>query len=121
MNDKPSSDNWQLQEGEQPDERWTLRESEQRLADQWTLQDTPEGLDQEWQPVEYVKTSRPAMAWVLPTVVTIALLAVIAYTASQVLPNWLSRGQEPQVVIPPESTQAPEAEDAEASPVVDTP
>lgn len=120
MNDKPSSDNWRLQEGEQPDERWTLRESEQRLADQWTLQNTPEDLGQEWQPVEYVKTPRPAMAWVLPTVVTIALLAVIAYTASQVLPDWLNRGQEPQVVIPPESTQAPEAED-EVSPAVETP
>ncbi len=120
MKDQTSSDNWRLQEGEQPDERWTLQESEQRLADQWSLQSTPEAMDQEWQPVEYVKPRRPAMAWVLPTIVTIALLAVIGYTAYSIFPDRFMPAEERQAEVP--AVVTPEAEaGVEESPPAETP
>lgn len=104
MKDQSSGDNWRLQEGERADDRWILQESEQRLADQWSLQNTPEELGQEWQPVEYVKARRPAMTWVLPTIITIALLAVIGYTVFTFLPGLFTEVQQPPAVVSPEKT-----------------
>jgi SH3-like domain-containing protein len=94
MKDQGSTDNWQLQEGKRDDDRWILRESEQNVSDQWSLQNAPEDEGLEWQPVEYVKPRRPAFAWILPTVIAVALLAVLGYTVYQLLPVLL-RGQEP--------------------------
>lgn len=115
MKDQSSSDNWRLQEGEQPDDRWKLQESEQRLADQWSLQNTPEDFGQEWQPVEYVKPRRPVVAWVLPTIITIALLAVIGYTAMTMLPDRLGTNEEPTGVAPSVTTPVSEEPTSEAA------
>ena len=39
MNDQRSSENWELEEGGEADDRWMLEESEQKLTDQWQLAD----------------------------------------------------------------------------------
>jgi SH3-like domain-containing protein len=104
MKEQIPNENWQLQEGAPPDQRWILQESEQPVSDQWSLQSAPLDEGREWQPVEYVKPARSPIAWLLPTVITIALLAVLGYTAYALLP-W-SRGEEdPVAVVPPETQE----------------
>ena len=100
MTDQDSTENWQLQEGDKSDDRWVLRESEQRLSDQWDLQ-TPQTPVQEWQPVEYVKQPRSGLTWILPSVVVIALLAVLAYTAWTVIPGLVMGGTATPVTDQP--------------------
>jgi len=85
MKDQNVDDNWQLREEGTPDEKWVLRESEQILDDQWELQSTPAEDITGWQPVEYVKPHRP-VAWLLPTVITAALVVVIGYAGYRILP-----------------------------------
>ncbi|HXF64125.1 MAG TPA: SH3 domain-containing protein [Caldilineaceae bacterium] len=100
MKEQSPNDNWRLQEGVPPDERWILQESEQRVTDQWSLQTTPEYEGREWQPVEYVKPRRSPLAWLLPTIISIALLAVVGYTAYRILPIDTDSG-EPVAATPP--------------------
>lgn len=80
MNDQDSTENWRLEEGGEVDNRWVLEESEQKLSEQWDLQDEPPERVGEWQPVEYEKPPRRGASWILPTIVTVALLGVLGYS-----------------------------------------
>lgn len=111
MKEQSPNDNWRLEEDDFADEKWILEESEQRVTDQWELHSsqTPDEVTS-WQPVEYVKPARPAGAWILPTVITLALLIVIGYTASRVLPPLLdSEEASPtlEVMVPPADEETP--------------
>lgn len=87
MKDQDSTENWRLEEGGEVDDRWVLEPSEQKLTEQWDLQDEPPERVGEWQPVDYQKPSRRGASWILPTVVTVALLAVLGYSAVTLLPR----------------------------------
>ena len=89
MRDQISKDNWRLQEDSTPDDKWLLRESEQRVTERWELQDAPLPEVESWQPVEYVKPRPKIGAWILPTIITLALLLVLGYTGIRVLPPLL--------------------------------
>jgi uncharacterized protein YgiM (DUF1202 family) len=87
-NDPRANDNWRLEEGGRDDDKWLLRESEQTLTDQWSLQETdPVDPISSWQPVEYVKEPRRSTAWVLPTIITLALLVTLGYAVYRILPE----------------------------------
>ena len=94
MADPRSTENWQLEEGGQEDDKWLLQESEQQVSDQWTLQSTPLEPINSWQPVEYVKPPRPAGAWILPTIITVALLVTLGYAGYRVIPALLGTETE---------------------------
>src|SRR5215213_3287986 len=94
MPDQRTSENWRLEEGGKEDDKWLLQESEQQLSDQWQLQEPPMEPINSWQPVEYVKSSRPAGTWILPTIITVALLVTLGYAGYRVLPTILN-GEEP--------------------------
>lgn len=114
MKDDDSSRGWELEDNDEAEDRWVLEDSEQQLGDEWDLEGTPEPVGQ-WQPVEYDKPSRGGPAWILPTLVTIALLAVLGYSAFTLGPELVERamglitGEEP---APP--SESPPAEDAAA-------
>src|SRR5215213_3742420 len=90
MPDQRTSENWRLEEGGKEDDKWLLQESEQQLSDQWQLQEPPLEPINSWQPVEYVKAPRPAGTWILPTIITIALLVTLGYAGYKVLPTLLN-------------------------------
>jgi uncharacterized protein YgiM (DUF1202 family) len=94
MKDQNVDDNWQLREEGAPDDKWVLHESEQTLDDPWELRSAPADDLGGWQPVEYVKPRRPLAAWLLPMVISAALLVVIGYTGFRVLPGFLGLEQE---------------------------
>ena len=142
MADPRSTENWQLEEGGQEDDKWLLQESEQQVSDQWTLQSTPLEPINSWQPVEYVKPPRPAGAWILPTIITVALLVTLGYAGYRVIPALLGTETEAtptemaaapaetpadqaavetpaQVETPPEA--APAAQEAAATPTLPAP
>ncbi len=70
---------WQLEEGGNVDDRWVLHDSEQQVNDQWDIEGTDEPISQ-WQPVEYEKKPRSRLTWILPTLVTLALLGVLIFS-----------------------------------------
>jgi uncharacterized protein YgiM (DUF1202 family) len=119
MPDQRTSENWRLEEGGQEDDKWLLQESEQQLSDQWQLQEPPLDPINSWQPVEYVKPPRPAGTWILPTIITIALLVTLGYAGYRVLPALLNGETDPtptgeaSAVVPGVETTAP-AEEAPA-------
>jgi uncharacterized protein YgiM (DUF1202 family) len=86
IKDGTSSQGWELEDAGAAEDRWVLEESEQQLGDEWDLEGTPEPVGQ-WQPVEYDKPRRGGPAWILPTVVTVALLAVLGYSAVTLVPE----------------------------------
>ena len=88
----PSKD-WRLEEGGDVDDRWVLQDSEQQLNDQWDIEGVDEPVSQ-WQPVEYEKQGRSRFTWVLPTVVTVALLGVLGYSAFALVPSLIEQVQE---------------------------
>jgi len=90
MPDQRTSENWRLEEGGKEDDKWLLQESEQQLSDQWKLEEPPMEPISSWQPVEYVKTPRPAGTWILPTIITLALLVTLGYAGYKVLPAILN-------------------------------
>ena len=94
MPDQRTSENWRLEEGGKEADKWLLQEDEQQLSDQWQLQDPPAEPINSWQPVEYVKTPRPAGTWILPTIITIALLVTLGYAGYKVLPALLNGDTE---------------------------
>jgi uncharacterized protein YgiM (DUF1202 family) len=123
MADPRSTENWQLEEGGQADDKWLLQESEQQVSDQWTLQSPPLEPINSWQPVEYVKTPRPAGAWILPTIITVALLVTLGYAGYRVIPALLGTETEAtpteMAVVPAETT--PEQAAVETPAQVGTP
>ncbi len=119
MPDQRTSENWRLEEGGTEDEKWLLEESEQQISDQWQLQEPPLEPINSWQPVEYVKTPRPAGTWILPTIITLALLVTLGYAGYRVLPAFLNRDSEPTPTTDaaagvPGVATAPSAEEATA-------
>ena len=88
MKDDASSQGWELEDAGDAEDRWVLEESEQQLGDEWDLEGTPEPVGQ-WQPVEYDKPRRGGPAWIVPTLVTIALLAVLGYSAVTLVPEFV--------------------------------
>ena len=81
----PSKD-WRLEEGDDVDERWVLQDSEQQLNEQWDIEGVDEPVSQ-WQPVEYEKQGRSRFTWILPTIVTVALLGVLGFSAISLGPS----------------------------------
>lgn len=115
MPDQRTSENWRLEEGGKEADKWLLQESEQQLSDQWQLQEPPMEPINSWQPVEYVKAPRPAGTWILPTIITVALLVTLGYAGYKVLPALLNGdGATPTAevgaVVPGVQTSQPAAE-----------
>ena len=110
MNDQRSSENWELEEGGEDDDRWVLEESEQRLTDQWQLEDDQVEDVGEWQPVEYQRQRRAGSTWILPSIITVALLGVIGYSAWTLVPRIFG-----------ETTSTPPADETALVPQGETP
>ena len=84
-NDDPLK-NWQLEnQGESP-EQWKLLDTEQEVGKHMQLQPA-EVSGPQWQPVEYRREAWPSRNWVLPSIVIVALLAVLGYV------GWIAFGQ----------------------------
>ncbi len=86
MSDPNTSDNWRLEESGDATGRWKLEETEQDRISQWELQnDQSYPPTAEWQPVEYnrdpYQEERGGGGWVLPSLVGLALIAVVTYGA----------------------------------------
>ena len=114
MKDQNVDDNWQLREEGTPDEKWVLHESEQTLDDPWELQSAAAADLGGWQPVEYVKPRRPVAAWLLPMVISAALLVVIGYTGFRVLPDLLGLNKGAETPTPaPAAVASPTVASAE--------
>lgn len=81
MSDRNTADNWRLEESGDTTSRWKLEETEQNQISQWELQEEyPE--EAGWQPVDYMREpQRQSGNWVLPSLVGLALIAVVAYGA----------------------------------------
>lgn len=78
--------NWQLENREQEAEHWKLEDADQDLAKHLQLQQGE--LDTYWQPVEYERNAATRRRnWVLPSVLIVALLAVLGYV------GWIAMGQ----------------------------
>jgi uncharacterized protein YgiM (DUF1202 family) len=79
MSDRNVGEQWKLQGANEPQKQWVLQEAEQNALAPWQLQDQPP-VAIEWQPVDYVRDRRSGgNNWLLPTLVGVALVAVIAY------------------------------------------
>ncbi|MEX1019926.1 MAG: SH3 domain-containing protein [Litorilinea sp.] len=125
MKDQESNENWELEEGNQVDDRWVLRESEQQLAGQWELNQAAEDEPiRDWQPVEYNRPERSGFAWILPVLITVFLLALIGYSGFILLPQIINPADpDPIAVIsdnetPPPEEEAVVGEDATPDPAV---
>jgi uncharacterized protein YgiM (DUF1202 family) len=84
MSRRNIADEWKLQEDAEPNDQWKLEPAEQTAISQWELQEGQEQNTQlnDWQPVNYTRNrSEPRGNWLLPTLVGVALVAVIAYVA----------------------------------------
>lgn len=79
--------NWQLENREQDAEQWKLQETEQDLNKHMQLQSGQP--DAYWQPIEYTRNPQQPRGrnWVLPSVLIVALLAVLGYV------GWIGYGQ----------------------------
>ncbi len=81
MSDQNTADNWRLEDTGNTGKQWKLQETEQNRIAQWQLQDESYE-DVGWQPVAYEREPRQqGGGWVLPTLVGLALVAVVAYGA----------------------------------------
>jgi len=78
--------NWQLEDRKQPDpEEWKLEDADQDLNKHLQLQEGE--TSPYWQPVEYERAPQTRRNWVLPSVLIVALLAVLGYV------GWIALGQ----------------------------
>lgn len=81
MSDQNTADNWRLEDTGKTGKQWKLQETEQNRIAQWELQDEAYE-DTNWQPVLYEREPRQqGGGWVLPSLVGLALIAVVAYGA----------------------------------------
>lgn len=77
-NDDPLK-NWQLENRGETLDRWKLQDTEQDLSKHMQLQPAT-GAGPDWQPIEYVREEkRRRTNWVLPSIVIVALVAVLCY------------------------------------------
>lgn len=86
MSDPNRSDNWRLEESGDTAGHWKLEETEQNRISQWELQNDDAYMEEAgWQPVEYTRDPYQQQSggsgWVLPSLVGLALIAVVAYGA----------------------------------------
>jgi uncharacterized protein YgiM (DUF1202 family) len=78
--------NWQLEDRKEPDpEQWKLEDADQDLDKHLQLQQGEPNAY--WQPVEYERAPQTRRNWVLPSVLIVALLAVLGYV------GWIALGQ----------------------------
>lgn len=78
--------NWQLDDRKEDAEQWKLEDAEQDLNKHLQLQ--PGEAGPHWQPIEYERNAAPQRRnWVLPSVLLVALLAVLGYV------GWIAFGQ----------------------------
>src|SRR5512139_2230006 len=78
--------NWQLEDRKQPDpEQWKLEDADQDLSKHLQLQEGE--TSPYWQPVEYERAPQARRNWVLPSVLIVALLAVLGYV------GWIAYNQ----------------------------
>jgi uncharacterized protein YgiM (DUF1202 family) len=78
--------NWQLENRKQPDpEQWKLEDADQDLSKHLQLQEGEPNAY--WQPVEYQRAPQTRRNWVLPSVLIVALLAVLGYV------GWIAMSQ----------------------------
>ena len=107
--EQTESKDWQLEESSDVDDRWVLQDSEQQLNDQWDIEGTDEPVSQ-WQPVEYEKQSRGRLTWILPTIVTVALLGVLGYSVYELFPvAWDAVEKAIGIGTPLDETPTPQA------------
>ncbi len=108
--------NWQLEDRKQPDpEQWKLEDADQDLSKHLQLQ---EGETSPYrQPVEYERAPQARRNWVLPSVLIVALLAVLGYV------GWIAYnqlggglGSRGEAAAAPTETVTPDAGAAAASP-----
>lgn len=57
-----------------------LRDTE-GVADRWRLQEDEAGAASDWQPVEYSRPPKARPSWIVPTLATVALVAMVGYAA----------------------------------------
>jgi len=80
MSDHKSMDDWQLNESSESGDQWQLLDREQDLPENLQLQDGPPQQHNQWQPVAYEEEKKSSGgSWLLPTLIIIALLAVLGY------------------------------------------
>jgi uncharacterized protein YgiM (DUF1202 family) len=78
------SEEWRLEEAENTDEQWKLQPAEQNALVPWLLQEQgQQPAEADWQPVEYTRERRSGGGgnWILPTLIGVALVAVVSYAA----------------------------------------
>ena len=78
MSERNSMDDWQLQEAPGTGDQWQLLDQEQSLPNDLQLQETP-GVANQWQPVAVEEASGGRTGWILPSLIIVALLAVLGY------------------------------------------
>jgi uncharacterized protein YgiM (DUF1202 family) len=105
------AEEWKLEESGDERDEWKLEPAEQNAASQWQLRDA-EQIATEWQPIDYQRErSSSGGNWVLPSLVGVALVAVIAYAA------WIGLNRMGLLG----TTAPPSVEPTEAAAVVETP
>lgn len=108
MSERKSMDDWQLTESPEPGDQWQLLDQEQGLPDDLQLQSDAGVTPHQWQPVAYEEETKSSGAsWLLPTLIIVALLAVLGYV------GWLAMNGFDFGALtsqPPVATQAPNQE-----------
>ncbi len=80
MSERKSMDDWQLTESPESGDQWQLLDQEQGLPDDLQLQSDADAAHHQWQPVAYEEETKSSGAsWLLPTLIIVALLAVLGY------------------------------------------
>jgi SH3-like domain-containing protein len=118
MKDDRPTNPWELQEDDDENSQWLLQESEQQELDHLQLE-TPDQTNPDWQPVEYIKPRPKSYSWILPSIITIALLVVVGYIAWVAIPRIFNQSQ-PATPELPEQIATPAVAGAE-TPAAETP
>ena len=105
--------NWQLEDRKQPDpEQWKLEDADQDLSKHLQLQEGE--TSPYWQPVEYERAPQGRRNWLLPSVLIVALLAVLGYVGWIAL-NQFGGGLGALAATAPTATATPDAAAAAAA------
>jgi uncharacterized protein YgiM (DUF1202 family) len=110
MTKRNLAEEWKLEDAGDERDEWKLEPAEQNAASQWQLRDS-EQTATEWQPIDYQREqSRGGGNWVLPSLVGVALVAVVAYAV------WIGLNRMGLLG----TTDLPAAQPPEATPVAET-